>query len=325
MAAAAVSAQKSAPARTTAPGNVDAIARAENFAAFLPPLLLAAERVAATVAQGVHGRRRTGPGDAFWQFRRYSAGDSIGRIDWRQTAKRMQAFVRENEWEAAESIWLWRDPSPSMAWASPQALESKQQRADLLLLACASLLLRGGERVALLGAPERPSNGRLVLPRMAERLALQRQQVAALSDAAGRAAASLPPPAALPRHGQVALFGDFLYPLEEIATRLRGLADQGVKGCVVRIVDPAEEDFPYKGRTRFLGLEGEGEMLAPRAEILGDAWRAAFAAHQAGLADICRRLGWHHIKHRTDKPAEALLMALYLALEGDGAREGRRR
>ncbi|MBP7064756.1 MAG: DUF58 domain-containing protein [Ferrovibrio sp.] len=306
------------------PGNADSVNRAENFAAFLPPLLLAAERVAATVEQGVHGRRRTGAGDAFWQFRRYSPGDSIGRIDWRQTAKRMQAFVRENEWEAAESVWLWRDPSPSMAWASPQALERKDQRADLLVLACASLLLRGGERVALLGAPERPSAGRRVLPRMAERLALQRQSVLAGTDAE-RAAASLPPPAALPRHGQAVLFGDFLYPLPEIAARLRGLADQGVKGCVVRIVDPAEEDFPYKGRTRFLGLEGEGEMLAPRAETLADDWRAAFAAHQAGLADICRRLGWHHIKHRTDKPAEALLMALYLALEGGNMREGRRR
>jgi len=319
MAAAAVVQQKTAASNNAAnPRNT--VTRAEHFAAFLPPLLLAAERVAATVEQGVHGRRRTGAGDAFWQFRRYSPGDSIGRIDWRQTAKRMQAFVRENEWEAAESVWLWRDPSPSMAWASEQARERKDERADLLLLACASLLLRGGERVALLGAPERPANGRSVLPRMAERLAIQRGL-----EASKRAEASLPPLVPLPRYGQTVLIGDFLYPLPEIAARLRGLADQGVKGCVVRIVDPAEEDFPYRGRTRFLGLEGEGDMLAPRAEQLAAEWRPAFAAHQEGVAEICRRLGWHHIKHRTDKPAESVLMALYLALEGGGSRDGRRR
>jgi len=288
--------------------------RAEHFAAFLPPLLLAAERVAATVEQGVHGRRRVGLGDAFWQFRRYSPGDTISRIDWRQTAKSGHTYIRENEWEAAESVWLWRDPSPSMAWGSDLALERKDRRADLLLLACASLLLRGGERVALLGAPERPSAGRNVLPRLADRLARLRDQPPE---------ASLPPMIRLPRHAQLVLFGDFLYPPEEIAARLRGLADQGLQGCVVRIVDPAEEDFPYRGRTRFLGLEGETPLLAPRAESLAQDWRGYFAAHRHEVAEICRRLGWHHIVHRTDKPAEALLMALYLALEG--GREGMRR
>ena len=48
--------------------------RAEALGARLPPLLVAAERVAATVAQGVHGRRRVGQGDSFWQFRRFVAG-----------------------------------------------------------------------------------------------------------------------------------------------------------------------------------------------------------------------------------------------------------
>lgn len=288
--------------------------RAEDFSAFLPPLLLAAERVAATVAQGVHGRRRVGAGDSFWQFRRYSPGDPISRIDWRQTAKRAHPFLRENEWEAAESVWLWRDPSPSMAWGSALALERKDARADLLLLAAASLLLRGGERVALMGAPERPSSGRHVLARMAERLARQRDE---------SSAASLPPMQPLPRHSQVVLFGDFLYAPHEIAERLRFIADQGVKGCVVRIIDPEEDDFPYRGRTQFLGLEGETPMLASRAESLSDDWKQHFAAHKAEVAAICGRIGWHHVVHRTDRPPEALLLALYLALAGD--QEGRRR
>lgn len=282
--------------------------RAEHFAAFLPPLLVAAERVAATVEQGVHGRRRVGSGDAFWQFRRYSPGDPITRIDWRQTAKRIHAFIRENEWEAAESVWLWRDPSPSMRWKSELGIEQKDERADLLLLATASLLLRGGERVALLGNPERPAAGRLVLERLAERLLRARFE---------SADASLPPKQILPRHAQVVLIGDFLYPVPEIAARLRALADMGVKGVVLRIVDPAEEEFPYRGRTRFLGLEGESQMLAPRAESLADDWRATFAAHQQELAEVCRRLGWRHLKHRTDKPPQTALLSLYQALQGD--------
>jgi uncharacterized protein (DUF58 family) len=298
---------------TAAAGAVTANARrqrAEHFAAFLPPLLVAAERVAATVEQGVHGRRRVGPGDAFWQFRRYSQGDAPSSIDWRQTAKRQSAFIRENEWEAAESVWLWRDPSPSMRWKSPEGQEQKDERGDLLVLALASLLLRGGERVALLGHPQRPSSGRLVLERIAERLIRSRFE---------DAEASLPPAHMLPRYAHVVLVGDFLYPVPEIAARLRLLADMGVKGTVLRIVDPAEEDFPYKGRTRFLGLEGEDPMLAPRAETLAQDWHGMFAAHQQELAEICRRLGWRHLKHRTDRPAQTALLALYQSLQGERA------
>src|SRR3954451_5604219 len=92
--------------------------RSESVAARLPPLLVAAERVAATVAQGVHGRRRVGTGETFWQYRRYEPGDSAARIDWRQSAKTQPVYVRENEWEAAQSVWLWHDRSDSMNWRS---------------------------------------------------------------------------------------------------------------------------------------------------------------------------------------------------------------
>src|SRR5271157_6489618 len=117
--------------------------RAEQAAAVLPPLLVAAERVAATVAQGVHGRRRVGQGETFWQFRQYEPGDSAQRIDWRESAKSQRLYVRETEWEAAQSVWLWRDASPSMDYASSPGTPTKRQRADLLLVALAALLVRG--------------------------------------------------------------------------------------------------------------------------------------------------------------------------------------
>src|SRR5262249_30048253 len=75
--------------------------RAGEAAAVLPPLLVAAERVAVTVAQGVHGRRRVGQGETFWQFRHYESGDAAARIDWRESAKSQRLYVRETEWEAA--------------------------------------------------------------------------------------------------------------------------------------------------------------------------------------------------------------------------------
>ncbi len=82
-------------------------------------------------------------GENFWQFRRYASHDSAGAIDWRQSAKSQHIFVREREWEAAQTVWFWRDASANMAFKSGTV--SKRTRADLLLLALASLLVRGGE------------------------------------------------------------------------------------------------------------------------------------------------------------------------------------
>src|SRR5512134_1785563 len=135
--------------------------QAEALADRLPPLLVAAERVAATVAQGVHGRRRVGTGETFWQFRPYQPGDSTSRIDWRQSARTAQLFLRDQEWEAAESVWLWADRSASMAYQSAASGSTKGERALLLVLALASLLTRAGERIALLGARRRPAGGRV--------------------------------------------------------------------------------------------------------------------------------------------------------------------
>jgi uncharacterized protein (DUF58 family) len=279
-------------------------ARAEAVASRLPALQVAAERVAMTVLQGVHGRRRVGQGEAFWQFRRYAPGDALVRIDWRQSAKRSHVFVRETEWEAAQSAWLWRDASASMRWRSSEALPTKLERAELLLLALASLLSRGGERVALLGAGMRPVSGRAAIARLAERL----------DDAPGARDPGLPPAERLPRHASVVLVGDFLGELPALDASLRALAASGVEGALLQVCDPAEETLPFSGRTRFEGLEQDGEMLVPRVEAMREDYARAFASHRAGLRDIARALGWPLLSHRTDRSPESALMALWQLL-----------
>lgn len=286
--------------------------RAEHLASQLPPLLVAAERVAMTVAQGVHGRRRVGQGETFWQFRRYEPGDSAEEIDWRQTAKTDRIFVRETEWEASESVWLWRDTSPSMHWRSHAQLPEKSNRADLLTLALAALLIRSGEQVALLGESPRPMTGRAALGRFADLMALPPSVAAARRD--------LPQDVPMPKHAQVALIGDFLSPLQDIAAAVRRIAGRGIKGYLVQILDPAEESLPFTGRTRFEGLENDGEMLIPRVEAVRGDYQAALLAHVDGLRDIARQVGWTFLSHRTDRPPETALLALFMAFSKPGYR-----
>lgn len=277
--------------------------RAEDLASLVPPLMVAAERVASTVAQGVHGRRRVGTGEAFWQFRQYQPGDPLHRIDWRQTGKRDRVFVRESEWEAAQSVWVWRDTSPSMDYRSSSDLPEKSERADLLALALMALLMRGGERVGLLGSGMPPISGRAGLARFATFMQMDQ------SDGAG-----LPRIEPLPRHADVVLFGDFLSPLPEIDQTVRAIAARGVKGHIMQVLDPAEEDLPFTGRTRFEGLEDEGEALIPRVESIRTDYQTVLAAHLRGIADIARAVGWVFLTHRTDRPAQAALLELFVSL-----------
>jgi uncharacterized protein (DUF58 family) len=269
---------------------------------------VAAERVAATVAQGVHGRRRVGQGDSFWQFRHFVAGDPMSRIDWRQSAKSGRPapegwFIRETEWEAAQTVCLWRDASASMRWRSRGAPVEKRDRAGLLLLALASLLLRGGERVTMIAPDARPISGRVGLDRLAEALV-------------GRSDddASLPPRVPLPRHARVVLFGDFLSPLEEIQTVVGRLSSIPVGGYMLQVLDPAEADLPYSGRIRFRGLEREGDTLIPRVEGVRDEYARRMKAQQEGLAAICCAAGFGFAIHRTDHSPESALLGLYTAL-----------
>lgn len=275
--------------------------RAEALGARLPPLLVAAERIAATVAQGVHGRRRVGLGDSFWQFRPYVPGDPPNRIDWRQSAKSDRAFIRETEWEAAQTVCLWRDASPSMRWRSHGMDVEKAERAELLLLALAALLLRGGERVQLIGGAARAVTGRGALDSVAENLALI-------------PAEGLPVRVPLPRHARVVLVGDFLAPLQEIAEIVGWLAAIPVSAHLLQVLDPAEATLPYAGRVRFFGLEREAPTLIARVEGVRSSYAEALAAQQRGLAALCAAAGFSFATHRTDHSPETALLGLYTAL-----------
>ena len=279
---------------------------AETLAASLPPLLVEAERVAATVAQGVHGRHKVGIGETFWEYRHHRPQDSYTAIDWRQSAKSDHLYVRENEWEAAESVWLWRDTSASMTYQSEFAPCSKLDRATVLALAVASLLVRGGERIAQLGAPEPPATGRNALRRYA--LALSAR------DETGD---NVPEDIPLPRFSQTVLISDFLTSIDRLDKTIRFYASCGVKGHLVQIFDPAEEDLPFEGRVRFEAIEDKTETTFERVESVRELYQRNVKTHRDALAGLTQRLGWSFTTHRTDRPPETALLALYTALAGE--------
>ena len=278
----------------------------EALAASLPPLVVAAERVAATVAQGLHGRRRVGVGENFWQFRPFVTGDSLARVDWRRSGRSDQVYVRETEWDAAQTVALWHDAAATgMRWRSVDSLPTKAERAALLLLALASLLLRGGERVRLLEGPHGNATGFT-----AGRLAMSR-----LADALTECGPGLPR-ALPPAHGRVVLFGDWLEPIEPLAHLLGQLAALPAGGVVVQILDPAEIELPFRGRIRFAAPDDARRLLVPKVEAIRPAYRDKLRQRQADLARLCGHARLALIVHRTDAPPQQALLSLYHALSG---------
>jgi uncharacterized protein (DUF58 family) len=272
---------------------------ARTLAESLPRLILEARRIAATVIHGLHGRKRAGPGENFWQYRRFMSGEPARNVDWRRSARDDTLYVREREWEAAHTVWIWPDRSPSMVFKSPLAQESKLDRTLVVAFALAEVLVQAGERVGMPGLM-RPSGSRNVLDKMANSV---------VHDMTERA--SLPPSFAPSGLAEIVVVSDFWSPIGEVRATLAQLSATGAHGHAVQIVDPVEETFPYSGRVEFIEPEGGGTVTAGRAE----AWKAEYevrvARHRAAIREETDRLGWSFAIHRTDRPATELLLALY--------------
>ena len=272
----------------------------------LPDLLVEAMRVTNTIVHGIHGRRRSGPGETFWQFRQYEQTDDANLIDWRRSASSDHYFVREREWEAAHTFWLWANLSPSMTFRSHLAPAAKRERALVLLLAASELLVRSGERVAYLGLT-RPTASRRATTRLAETLGLNAENPTLVT--------TQPPIIGVSRHSAVVLFSDFLDPPEQTMRQMDAISDSGATGHLILISDPAEETLPYDGRTEFLSPSGNEVWLADRVETIRSEYQLRLAAHREEIAQHAARLGWSFLIHHTDRPAAEPILSLTMRLQ----------
>lgn len=275
--------------------------RAEALAARLPPLLVEAQHLAQSIELGEHGRRQSGLGEAFWQFRRAQPGDPSHRIDWRRSARSDRHYVQEKEWQAAHSVQIWVDPSPSLKFSSHPTLPEKRTQAQVIALALAALLLRGGERVGLLDGVHRPGRGQRTLARMADQIV---QADAPLKDAfAG------------PRARQV-VFSDFLSPLDAIRDFLRAAQDRGQQGVLFQLLDPMEELFPFHGRVLFQDVAGALSHDTREAADLRERYLNRLARRKAELSELAKRAGWRFHSYHTQDPASVALLWLWNAIGG---------
>ena len=264
----------------------------------LPPLLVAADKIAATVMMGVHGLRRPGPGDHFWAYRPYSFGDSTQRIDWQKSAKSDQTFIREKEWEAANTLWLWVNLGPRMKFQSHLAKLTKLYHAQVLSLAIAQLALHAHERVGYLDGLTRASHGRHMFETLAMTFA--------------KADNGALPKAQNQQRRSTGLFvSDFLEEPEALRQSFAPMAENGMRGHLVQVIDPAEEALPYDGRIEFLSMDMPQRFHSPKTQNLRDDYRTAFLQQRELVQALAKKLGWSFSIHRTDHSLATAVLSLY--------------
>jgi uncharacterized protein (DUF58 family) len=281
-------------------------AEADAVAARLPTLLLEARRVAAAVMPGVHGERRAGPGEAFWDYREPQPGEGLRQIDWRRSARSDRLFVREREREVPARLHLWADLRPSMDWRGQPQGPTKAERGFVIALALGLALRRAGEVVLPAGALRPPvSDSALAL---------------ALWQAGGG-------PPRFDRPGQALAVTDGLEPAGTWDDRARAASGARCGLAVVLVCDPVEEAFPFQGRVRFeapgASTTGAPPVVLGRAQSAQGAYAAVRAAHFTAVRAGLEGAGAVVLDHRTDQPATPLVQALGVRLAGLAASAGR--
>jgi uncharacterized protein (DUF58 family) len=279
--------------------------RSETLASTMPPLLADASHLAATVVLGAHGRRRSGMGDEFWQYRPMAVGDEARMIDWRRSARSDGQFIKEKEWQAAQSVLIWVDDSQSMTFSGDPDRVTKSDRARLLALAMSVLLVRGGERVGLSSIGQLPRSGPVQLVRIAE----------ALTSEQTTGDYGVPETKGLPFRSRAIFVSDFMGDLAPVEAALAKAADRGVRGAMLQVLDPTEESFPFDGRTIFESMGGSLRHETLKAGDLRGRYLERLAARKDRLAHLAKQTGWQFHTHHSDTSAQAALLWLYRATE----------
>jgi uncharacterized protein (DUF58 family) len=284
------------------------LVEATALAARLPDLLLESRLIANTVAHGLHGRRRPGPGETFWQFRRFQFGEPAKRIDWRRSA-RDDTLVCAREGMGSRPhrlagrsishrpcfsipIWGW---SPRLTvqscWHWPQPICWSEPAREW---ACPAFSTPTGSRNA------------------SERMAHALSQL--LASGRPEDLAAIPEPSGMTRFSELVVLSDLYDPVVDIEARAAAVAGAGVSGHFVSIWDPIETEFPYTGRMEFRDPESRMKLVLGRAETVRDAYHDRLEERNRRLQRLSDRIGWSLLRTNTGRPAVEALLKLHQRL-----------
>jgi len=286
-------------------------------------LTLRAKAVADGFQAGLHRSPYHGFSSEFSEYRQYTPGDDPRYLDWRLYARSDRYYIKRFEDETNRRCHLLVDLSRSMQYTSGE--HTKAEYARTLAATFAYFLARQRDSVGLLIFAEdivdfhearfRPGHlGRLI---------------AALDRATEGAHTDLHKPLSqiartVHRRGLVVLISDMLAEIVALQDNLSYLRSRGHDVLVLRILDPAEIDFPFEGASMIRDLES-GRDIYVEPDQARTQYQQRFQDHDTQIRTACDRLGVDYHLMLTSTPLETALFDLIRSQMRRGRRIIRRK
>ena len=274
----------------------------------LPALLVEADRIANGIMHGDHALRKAGLGEKFWQFREYEHGDRPQDIDWRQSAKTQNIYIRQKEWQISQKTFFWASSAEGMFFSSDKSLPQKADVARVIILALALLMSRADEHVGYFGNSKTGrSDGKI--QQIAQKLLDADDVRESLPDVQGFS---------VPTNASLVLAGDFLDPLGDIEGCFRFLSATVDNALVLQVLDPQELELNYDGRVIFQTPDGGHKEIVNHVASVRQSYRSRIQAHIQDIFEMCSNSNWSYVLCRTDQDLAEVVMQIWLMLNAKG-------
>ena len=269
---------------------------------------------------GRHRSKQKGGAAEFVDYREYSAGEDLRRLDWKVLARTGRPFVRIYQDETNLLCTLLLDASGSMTFGSPRGRgggANKLEYAQHLATALSQIITRQQDQVG--GAIASDGLGDVLNPAgtagHVRRLQEMIERVKPLP-ATKLAGALRDLFARLPRRGVLMVFSDFLVDdLEQVFAAVRLFVHRRWEVVALHLVDPDEERLPEGRAFRFEGLENDGRIDASPNDIR-KLYEERFAAHATSVRDLALATGCDYRRVSTATPYLTTLQGFLVERSG---------
>ncbi len=271
----------------------------------LEALTLTAQRVRAGAMKGDRRSTKRGTSVEFADYRNYTPGDDLRRLDWNVYARLDKPVLKLLEDEEDLAVHLWLDTSGSMGF--PQTGDESQQKltyAKKLAAAISYIALAENDRLAITagGKSFGPARGRTQIVPMLRFLQTlessgQTDINRALTDYAARAT----------RPGLMFVISD-LFSQTGYVEGLNRLLGKGYEVVMIHLLSREELEPPLAGDLRLI----DTETGAPQEISLDDGLRELYVRRledwREGIRSDCSRRGVGHVSASSDTPYERILL-----------------
>jgi uncharacterized protein (DUF58 family) len=268
-------------------------------------LSLRARQVVEGTISGLHRSPFHGFNVEFAEYREYSPGDDLRRLDWRVLGRTDRFYVKQYEEESNLRAMLVLDCSASMRYGSGAL--SKFHYAAVAAASLATLLVEQQDPVGLALFDRATSE---VLPpaatqaQLARIIGLLEQALPNRQTDLGSVLQSLSEQTR--KRGLTIILSDLLTDLDSFYDGLRRLQYRGHEVLVMHVLDPDELELPFNDLVMFRDIEGTEELLA-EPWAFRQAYQAAMREFTEGVRQRCGDRGIDYLPLRADQPLADVL------------------